>query len=145
MRNGKSRSKSPFQALSQRWAVLCCMLFASLVTSLFSLNAHAASAPMCDPTGASIEAPLPAPPSNDGEIKRCEVGRFVILAVPTPAKEQPEPLSVPQERLPGALLPTFSLSVSPVAHYRDGTRLQEPMELGGPRSDHRTRIERPPC
>jgi hypothetical protein len=142
MRNGKSRSFHPFQALSRRWAVLCC----ALVASLCSFNAHAASAPMCDPTGASIEAPLPAPPSNDGEIKRCDLGRFVILAVPTPVKEQPEPLNVPLERSPGAwLLPAFVLNISPVAHYRDGNAPKDPLEVGGPRSDHRTRVERPPC
>jgi hypothetical protein len=53
-----------------------------------------AQAPMCDPTGATVVAPLPAPPSDDGEIDWLDCLRGVDRAercmpgVPAPSQAQ---------------------------------------------------------
>ncbi len=76
--------------------LLSAMVLLALV--LFSSNSLA-FAPMCDESGATILAPLPAPPSNDGEILSMpcpeDLPSFERLhsGVPSEAPGQPAPAS----------------------------------------------------
>src|SRR5215471_16152185 len=45
------------------WTVLC-----ALAMALVAPRSAFAAAPMCDPSGASAIAPIPAPPASDGEL-----------------------------------------------------------------------------
>lgn len=52
-----------------RWLLACVVLWYS--------PAAYAQAPMCDETGASVLAPLPAPPASGGELSWLECRRFL--------------------------------------------------------------------
>src|SRR6185436_11005245 len=76
------------------WAVLW-----SAVAALCLPRAAWAAAPMCDPTGASVVAPIPALPSNTGELtapRSCETSGTDAMDVGRTRRSAPLAQQAPQ-------------------------------------------------
>lgn len=101
-----------------------------------------AMAPMCDPSGASVAAPAPAPPSHTGDLvapKGCpDLDDSGFVAPPRTGEKSPAvqpPLDPPDRVLP-------TLSPLPSLH---GTRTPRPEgETTLPRPGHGDPVFRPP-
>jgi hypothetical protein len=82
------------------------LCLALTLLALLAAPSAFAQAPMCDPSGATVMAPLPAPPSDDGEIAalNCPTGPELTDQV-HPGRPLPPPLSTHFVQDEGGLLP----------------------------------------
>jgi hypothetical protein len=110
-RNG-SWGKSAARSWVCRQLVLVAVL---LVLVCASKSAHA-QAPMCDQSGATVMAPLPAPPSDDGEISAANCPEVpAIFEQLQPGHPNETPALVQPLQDDGGLLP--SLGLTPTAEF----------------------------
>lgn len=133
-------SPLPFARLAQ-WLRLGCVL-----VTLLSGRAAWAYAPMCDWTASSVNAPLPAPPSEDGEIAPCDVERdvqaFTTRAPGTPERSPIQVLASGPREL-AVMREVFG--ATPAEEYSVLLPLPPPPEVvGSSRAEHRAALERPP-
>ena len=70
-----NRFRLSFRCQQRWWTVLC-----ALAVALIAPRSAFAAAPMCDPSGASAVAPIPALPTNTGELsaQKCESQQDVL-------------------------------------------------------------------
>lgn len=122
-----------------RWLGCCVVLLLSLMARP---AAAFAVAPMCDSTASSVNAPLPAPPTSDGEIQACDFNTPSFVEPPQQAPED-RPRSSPKfEREPAvcreALMgaPAIGFSRVPLPRAREVLATVLP--------EHRWAPERPP-
>lgn len=119
------------------WLGVCGVLMALF----FSPDARA-YAPMCDETGASINAPLPAPPAYSGEISAIDcdlVFEDQSRLVPGLPGHPEGPAHTVVEF--DAVLGLDLGGARWACQYRSLTRTVQTVRS----SDHRRRVERPPC
>jgi hypothetical protein len=98
---------------------------------------------MCDSSASSVEAPLPAPPSADGEINACDFGVSGFVQSGEPAPEDTpratprleRPLAVCREELLEVTATRFAF-LPPQPRFRG--------ELGSFGPEHRPALDRPP-
>lgn len=118
------------------------LLLLALVV-LFAPGAHAHTvAPLCDPSAASMPAPIPAPPSHTGDLvapKTCDDSDLALFDATRPGQNSPPPelRSAPPDRV----LPTGNHWGAPVATF-----VAAPCKVTAPhRPGYPPSVFRPPC
>lgn len=140
MTTARNRSQAKL-TLQARVLLSCLGLCGVLLTLLWGSEARA-HAPMCDETAASIDAPLPAPPADSGEITAIDCDLVfedqsrVVPGLPGHPKSPPHMTSEFDAVL------ELSLSRPQWSALADKLTSTVPAVRS---SDHRRRIERPPC
>jgi hypothetical protein len=129
---------------SKSWAVHRHRALSLVVLALvvfLSPRAHAV-APMCDPSAASVPAPVPAPPNATGDLvapKTCDDPSLAFFDASRPAQDSPPPdwrSSPPDRVLPTAFgwgEPSAALAACP------------PKVLAPDRPGYAPPVYRPPC
>jgi hypothetical protein len=106
---GRNHSRGSWSP--QAWAYRYLLSLAVALSALFASPTCFAQAPMCDPTGATVTAPVPAPPSDDGEITflgcplRFDFTDKVHPGQPTRAPQMAQPFYDDPGLLPAATFP----------------------------------------
>ncbi len=101
-----------------------------------------AYAPMCDESAASIDAPLPAPPADVGEISALDCGLGFDIGERVLPGAPGEPTRPPAA--PSDLVATLLLSM-PDAEVRASSSLLRPAEQLVVAREYRRQVYRPPC